>query len=485
MHNRIENIHGGKMEGTAIHFHGMPVKGAPWFDGVPGVSQCPIAPGSSFTYRFRAEVYGSSWWHSHFSAQYTAGVWGPMIIYGPKHVQYDVDLGPVMIGDYYHSEYHDNVEAAAGNSTDFNVYVPWSDNSLINGKNNYNCSMAPKGSKCHSNAGEAKFRFRPGKTHRLRLMNTGAAALVHFSIDGHKMQVVANDFEPLVPYTADYITLGVGQRTDILVKADANPKQTYWMRSTISLNCSVTHNPEARAIISYEKSRSKQKPNSTMTPAAAAADQKSFLCQNDDLAKTVPFFPQPMDPKPDTVETFEVDLLTNATGSHVWIMNNRTQYTNYNAPVLLQAYNQNFSFPAPDANVYNFGSNRTIRVVLNTIYQSAHPMHLHGHAFQVLAEGPGPWDGRTIVNPQNPLRRDTHMQRRYGHLVVQFTADNPGVWTLHCHIAWHASTGYTIVFLERPAELAGTKIPFVMQQTCDDWEKWTKNHVVDQIDSGI
>ncbi|KAI0602878.1 multicopper oxidase [Biscogniauxia sp. FL1348] len=485
VHNNIENVYGENEEGTAMHFHGITQKGTQWFDGVPGVTQCPIAPGSSFTYRFRADVYGTSWWHSHFSAQYTAGVWGPMIIYGPKHVSYDVDLGPVMLGDYYHSEYHDVVTAAASNSTDFNVYVPWSDNSLINGKNNYNCSMAPENSTCFSHAGLSQFRFQPGKTHRLRLMNTGAAALVHFSIDGHKMQVIANDFEPIVPYEADYITLGAAQRTDILVTADANPDATYWMRSTISLNCSVSHNTEAKAIIAYEGNSNIHLPNSTISAAAAKADDRAFLCKNDDLEKTVPYFPQAVDPNPDTVETIEVDLFTNATGHHVWIMNNATQYTDYNHPVMLEAYRGNFSFPDPRANVYDFGSNRTVRIVLNTVYQSAHPMHLHGHNFQVLAEGPGAWDGKTIVNPENPLRRDTHMQRRYGHLVIQFTTDNPGVWSYHCHIAWHASMGYNIVLLERPAELAKTQIPFIMDQTCDDWNKWTSNNIVDQIDSGI
>ncbi|KAL2158728.1 hypothetical protein VTH06DRAFT_4210 [Thermothelomyces fergusii] len=485
VHNNINETDDGKTEGTAIHFHGMLQKGTQWFDGVPGVTQCPIAPNSSFTYRFRADVYGSSWWHSHYSAQYTAGVWGPMIIYGPKHVDYDVDLGPIMLGDYYHKEYHDVVAAAASNSTDFDVYVPWSDNSLINGKNSYNCSLAPAGSTCYPDAPLSQFQFQPGKTHRLRLMNTGAAALIHFSIDGHQMQVIANDFEPLVPYTADYITLHVGQRADILVKADADPSQTYWMRSTISLNCSVTHYPEGRAIISYTGNTNPTTPTSTINPVAAAADEKSFLCKNDDLNKTVPYYPEPVDPNPDTVETILVDLLTNATGNHVWIMNNVTQFTNYHHPVLLQAFHQNFTFTDPMANVYNFGTNKTVRIVLNTVYQSAHPMHIHGHAFQVLAEGPGAWDGHTIVNPQNPLRRDTHIQRRYGHLVIQFKTDNPGVWSYHCHIAWHASMGFTIVFLEHPEELANTTVPFIMDQTCVDWHEWTKNHPVDQIDSGI
>jgi len=103
----------------------------------------------------------------------------------------------------------------------------------------------------------------------------------------------------------------------------------------------------------------------------------------------------------------------------------------------------------------------------------------------VLAEGPGYWDGRTLINPSNPIRRDTHMLRRYGHLVVQINADNPGVWPYHCHIAWHASMGYTMNILERPMEITEMEIPYVMAQTCKDWDEWSRSHVVDQIDSGI
>lgn len=69
-------------EGAAIHFHGIRQRGTPWFDGVPSTSQCPIPPGSSFTYRFQADAWGTSFWHSHFGAQYSAGVFGPIIIHG-------------------------------------------------------------------------------------------------------------------------------------------------------------------------------------------------------------------------------------------------------------------------------------------------------------------------------------------------------------------------------------------------------------------
>lgn len=65
-------------------------------DGVPGVQQCPIPPGGSFTYTFLADLYGTSWYHSHYSAQYAGGAIGPMIIHGPNHVSYDIGLLPYL-----------------------------------------------------------------------------------------------------------------------------------------------------------------------------------------------------------------------------------------------------------------------------------------------------------------------------------------------------------------------------------------------------
>ena len=111
-------------EGTSLHWHGLLQKNSSWYDGVPSVGQCPIAPDSDFTYTFRAGLFGSSWYHSHYSAQYADGLFGPMIIHGyfcpsglfcevsdicnrPNITEssdgniepgtYDTDLGPVML----------------------------------------------------------------------------------------------------------------------------------------------------------------------------------------------------------------------------------------------------------------------------------------------------------------------------------------------------------------------------------------------------
>lgn len=102
----------------------------------------------------------------------------------------------------------------------------------------------------------------------------------------------------------------------------------------------------------------------------------------DNLENTVPFYPMAIDLIPDITETIEIDLVTNSSGHHVWILNNQTQRANYNDPLLLLAHQKNFSYPLdPEWNVYNFGRYRSIRIVMNNKYQSAHPMHLHGHTF--------------------------------------------------------------------------------------------------------
>ena len=248
VHNNISN----PPEGTAMHWHGLRQRKTPWYDGVPSVGQCPIAPGSSFTYRFQADAYGTTWYHSHYSAQYAGGLLGPLIIHGPKHAEYDYDLGPIMLGDYHHEDYFSIVQQVVSVTDDFKKYVPTSDNNLINGRMPYNCSQVTDGHKCISNAPMSKFRFQSGKTYRLRVINGGAAALQRFSIDGHRLQVIANDFTPIQPYETDVISLGVGQRSDVLVKAIGGPIDSYWMRATLAGNCTRSTTLFGKGVVLYE-----------------------------------------------------------------------------------------------------------------------------------------------------------------------------------------------------------------------------------------
>ncbi|GAM85433.1 hypothetical protein ANO11243_034400 [Dothideomycetidae sp. 11243] len=470
-------------EGTSLHWHGFLQKGTPYYDGVPGVTQCPIAPGSTFTYTFRADLYGTSWYHSHFSAQYAGGLAGPMVVHGPANAAYDIDVGPIMLNDWYHSGYYPLVQGDSGKP----FHLALSNNNLINGKMNYPCPAANTSSLvCTPNAGISKFQFTSGKKHRLRLINMSGDAVQKFSLDGHNFTVIANDFVPIVPYVTDVITLGVGQRTDVIVNGIGAANSAYWMRSNISCSPNDGVSPNAVAAVYYQSADQ----NSVPTSVSTVNPIKMTQCYNDPINSTVPYFPLTPDPNPPTTQELNIVYTVNSTGYNVWEINNSTFRVNYNDPTLLEAKLGATAYPTQE-NVYNFGSNSSIRLVVYNYFQyGPHPMHMHGHNYFVLAEGTGTWDGH-ITNAANPQRRDTQLVAPApaagvpSYIVLQILADNPGVWPFHCHIAWHVSGGLYVNLLERPADITESNMPMVMAQTCRDWATWSHNNVVDQIDSGL
>ncbi|KAF2084141.1 multicopper oxidase [Saccharata proteae CBS 121410] len=481
VHNQLTN------EGTALHWHGLLQKETQWMDGVPGVAQCPIPPGQSFTYRFRADLFGTSWYHSHYSAQYVGGSVGPMVIYGPRTEDYDIDLGPIMLNDWYHSAYYPLVEQTMAPASE-NQPIVQSDNILISGHGTFDCSKTTL--PCVPNAGLAKFQFQSGKTHRLRLMNTGAESILKFSIDEHTMTVIANDYVPLNPYNTTAVTLGVGQRTDVLVTADLDSTSAVFMRANAGPGLAAggcnSNNPEASqamAVIYYEDA------NTTVIPTSSPqSDAELTYCGNDDLSLTTPL--QELAPVTDAATTQEVHISYRSNGTHnLFYMGEETYRADYNDAILLSANQGDLQFPA-QSNVYDFGSNATVNLVVYNHFPAEHPMHMHGHNYWVLAEGTGRWNGR-ITNPHNPQRRDVQILQpgsQHGppsYIVVQITQDNPGIWPFHCHIAWHVSGGLYMNLLERKEDITGLKIPGQMAQTCSDWADYTNSMAPDQIDSGL
>lgn len=191
------------------------------------------------------------------------------------------------------------------------------------------------------------------------------------------------------------------------------------------------------------------------------------------------------DPSPATTEKIDIEFGQNASGNWLFTMNKSAFRANFNNPILLLSNTGNNSYPDdPQWNVYNFGSNDSIRIVFNNSNPRTHPMHLHGHNFFVEDVGLGEWNG-TIVRPKNPQRRDVQLVPAFGYLVLTFFADNPGSWPLHCHIAFHVSNGLYITVLERPDDIGKLNVPSIMAQTCRDWAAYTNTTVVDQIDSGL
>jgi FtsP/CotA-like multicopper oxidase with cupredoxin domain len=88
--------------GTGIHWHGLRQLGTNEMDGVSGVTECPIAPGATKVYKFKATQYGTTWYHSHFAVQYGEGLTGGIVIHGPASADYDIDLGYLPFSDWFH-----------------------------------------------------------------------------------------------------------------------------------------------------------------------------------------------------------------------------------------------------------------------------------------------------------------------------------------------------------------------------------------------
>jgi len=472
-------------EGTTLHWHGMLQTQTNDQDGVPGITQCPIAPGQSYTYTFKASLYGTSWYHAHYSAQYTAGLYGAILVHGPTdNAPYDIDLGPVLLSDYYYQDYYSIVEDVMG--TDLSKVSPFSDNNLINGKGITNCTQVSN-STCTPNAGLARFQFQQGRTHRLRLINAGAEAIQKFSIDNHILTVMAIDFVPILPYQTTIVTLGVGQRIDILVQATGKSTDSIFMRSTISA-CSKAKQPNGLALIYYPSA------DQSVLPTTLAQPDTTDPCSENTLTHAIPAYSLTPTPNPATTYTMDITVGTNATGSLIFSINNSTYRTNYSNPILplLQSGLSPTTLPS-SMNIIDFSTSPSIRLIINNLTPIPHPMHLHGYDMTILAAGGTLpitsaqqvyWDGSTIINPSNPMRRDTFMLQPNGYMVVQIDAKNPGVWPLHCHIAWHVSAGlYANVVTQTPS-IVNTTIGGD-GGLCKAWNAFTRPVVVDQIDSGL
>lgn len=224
--------------GTSIHWHGFIQKNNNLADGVGGVTECPIAPGESRVYKFQATSYGTSWYHSHFSGQYADGVLGPIVINGPTSYNYDIDLGTVILQDYY------SLTAFQEEWFATRFGPPTAANYLMNGQN----------VKVNGNGGQrSKWTFTPGKKHKIRIINSASENHFKIQIDGHSLVVVATDLVAINPYRTTELSIIPGQRYDIVVEAN-QPVSNYWFRALAAKDCTFNDNDGtgiANGIISY------------------------------------------------------------------------------------------------------------------------------------------------------------------------------------------------------------------------------------------
>lgn len=324
--------------GTSVHWHGVRQLNSSQYDGVPGVTQCPIAPGETLTYRFRVTQYGSAWYHSHFSLQSSEGLFGPLIFNGPATADYDEDLGALFLQDWLHTP----------------TFTVWDDklqfgitqsihNLLINGTNTYHCDAISDDADCVGGGKKFETVFVPGVKYRIRLVNVAIDSQYQFSIDGHKLTVIASDFVALEPYETDSLIVNVGQRYDVIVEANATPGD-YWLRggwvsSRACQGVANDHPADMTGIVRYNAS-------STADPVSSGGSDEPSSCMDEPYEKLVPRMKTDVtNIAGTTVEDLNVKFL--GTAMFQWTINSSSFVIDWADPTLNQVLNEVDIFPTP------------------------------------------------------------------------------------------------------------------------------------------
>jgi len=381
-------------EPTSIHWHGVPVPIS--MDGIPGVTQNAVQPGQSFTYEFTANNPGTYWYHSHQDSvnQIDRGLYGSFIVEA-KDDQVNRDY-TLMLDEW--------MSSGSGNSTgNMNMdNMNGMDHSNMSNMNHGNMNMynllTINGK---SGAVIDSLPVKQGDKVRLRLINAGYKSHT-LHLHGHEWKVTATDGQPVNDpqwLKNSLLTIAPGERYDVEFEAN-NPGQWY-------LEAHGTE-PGVKGMkikIAYDGAA-----KSTDQPDDALLNLPVFDLTRYGQAGKSSF---QLDQKFDVEYTMNLGT-ESKNGSPIYTINGKT-------------------FPNTDPIQVKTSDKVKVRLVNNSA-SDVHPMHLHGHFFQVLSKNGKPLEGSPIV-------KDTLNLNPGEEYVVAFAANNPGDWMFHCHDLHHAAAG--------------------------------------------
>ncbi|OVA15686.1 Multicopper oxidase [Macleaya cordata] len=474
-----------------------------WADGPSYATQCPIPPGSKYTYKFKITAQeGTLWWHAHIS-YLRATVYGALIIRPRAGRNYPFPTPhkdvPILLGEWWNANVMDVESSSLAVGGAPNI----SDAYTINGRPGdlYLCS----------NKHTYKLKVVQGKTYLLRIINAALNNQFFFKIANHTFTVVAIDASYTEPYVTDVVVLGPGQTTDVLLKTN-QPIGDYYMAAHPYVSAAAIQfvQTATTGILRYVggtgKNSSSTTPNMPNLPAFNDTPTAHKFFTNLTSLKTGPFrVPVPRNVDEKMFIAFGLGVSScglpngaNCTGSPFGpnlrfsaSMNNAS----FELPTklsMLEAFfggvkgiytedfpdqppfkfdytNSNLSFALAmtqkGTRVKRLKFNSKVEIVFqNTalIGIENHPMHLHGFNFHVLAQGFGNYNPRTakkMFNYVNPQERNTIAVPVGGWAVIRFRANNPGVWLMHCHLDVHMPWGLATAFVVENGPTPWTKLP--------------------------
>ncbi|XP_072954188.1 laccase-22-like [Typha angustifolia] len=459
---------------VTIHWHGVRQLQTGWADGPAYITQCPIQPGQNYVYNFTIKGQrGTLLWHAHI-LWLRATVHGAIVILPKPSVPYPFPAPHkeeiVILGEWWISD----TEAVINQAMKAGLPPNVSDAHTINGH------PGPM-STCATSQDGFKLQVDSGKTYLLRIINAALNEELFFKVAGHKLTVVEVDAVYTKPFKTDTILVAPGQTTNVLLTADQGAGRYLVTASPFMDSPIAVDNKTATATVHYTNTLSTSALTTAKPPAQNATPvATSFVDSLRSLNSRT--YPARVPLQVDRSLLFTVGIGVNpcpacANGSRVVADINNVSFV-MPTTAILQAHYFNVSgvftddFPANPPVAFNYTGggpknlqtmtgtrlyrlpyNSTVQLVLQDtgiIAPENHPVHLHGFNFFAVGRGLGNYNPKTSPSKFNlvdPIERNTIGVPSGGWTAIRFTADNPGVWFMHCHLEVHTTWGLKMAFL--------------------------------------
>ncbi|ESO98873.1 hypothetical protein LOTGIDRAFT_158826 [Lottia gigantea] len=489
-------------EGTTIHWHGVIQHGSQFMDGVPMVTQCPIASHTSFTYRYETKQAGTMFWHAHSGVQRSDGIFGALVIRErpskePHYHRYDYDLPEhtIIVNDWLEEL---TIQKFAAHHHDDGDNKPRS--VLINGKGILETFRDHITGKEFTTPPEI-FYVEQSKRYRFRVASNGVLNCpLQISIQDHQLLMIASDSYPFQPVIVNSFNIFAGERYDFVVLTD-RVVDNYFIHVRGLADCgSQFKQAKQHAVLKYRGAQDisfgPHRPdydagrregvrlnpwNRRASPTRVSLTSLYSLVEDDDALKW----------KPDKKFYIAMDfnVIDNKNFHHPLFY---SIFDVVKQKKLLSPQMNHISTifpPSPplgqwmDLDESIFCNNETLRVNCSLEYcqcvhriqvelgdvvelvmvdegvpfNANHPMHLHGHAFRVVAmdrlgnmtsvDYVRHLDNQGLIERKlhGAIKKDSVTVPDGGYTVLRFHADNPGFWLFHCHVEFHIEIGMGLI----------------------------------------
>ncbi|EXJ61766.1 hypothetical protein A1O7_02196 [Cladophialophora yegresii CBS 114405] len=481
VNNNLPNV-------TGIHFHGIRQNGTPWSDGVPGISQYVIQPGTSYQYQWAAEESGTYFYHAHYKGQMMDGLYGAILIAPADDAktpfsQIDssaVDaltaaseaVEPVFVSDWNRYTFDEffavekaaNIDWACSDSITLNgfgsQYCPSADflaasaapqeslilngttltakgcappnNPVIQGgqyiaQQNLAALPADAYNTCigYGGANYTTVVDASNGWHAFSYISSAGIAIVKVSIDSHKLYIYEVNGNYIVPQVVDQFSLSNGDRVSFFVKLDQTPGD-YTIRVA---NEGINQVISGFGVLSYKGGKS----------AAVGIATQNYGSQN--TTTVVPFNPglaapyPPNTPATSADRTFVLDIQKSPvqpTEAWAWTLSGTDSYNQTNddtqPPLLWQDVSQ---IPASDLILETY-SNEWVDLIIKVSGPVAepHPIHKHANKFYMIGAGVGDFN---FTNTADAIAAGYPINTQTPPYVDGFTsqpAEGNGTWMI-------------------------------------------------------